>query len=110
MHSGGLRNLNGRGGEIHCPDGLPKSAPGLRQSGDEKRDGNRNLPRRINLFTIRLFARARRRSTGHQRDRADGGGNVPQPRVADDFATIRAPMEDLRREREQAHASMLARA
>ena len=32
---------------------------------------------------------------------ADGGGNVTRPRAADDFPTIRARMEELRREREQ---------
>ena len=30
---------------------------------------------------------------------------MTRPRVADDFATIRARLEDLRRERELAHAS-----
>jgi hypothetical protein len=105
MHSDSLRYLNGRGGEITAQDHLPKSAPGLRQPRDETRHGNRNLPLEINLITIPLVGRAHRRSTGHQRDQANGGGNVTRPRAADDFATIRARMEDLRRERERAHAS-----
>jgi hypothetical protein len=32
------------------------------------------------------------------------GGNVTRPRAADDFATIRARMEELRRERERGEA------
>jgi hypothetical protein len=36
---------------------------------------------------------------------ADGGGNVNRPRAADDFVTIRARMEELRREREGAQAA-----
>jgi hypothetical protein len=34
-----------------------------------------------------------------------GGAEVTRPRAADDFATIRARMEELRREREGAHAA-----
>ena len=34
-----------------------------------------------------------------------GGNAVNRPRAADDFATIRARMEELRRERERAQAS-----
>ena len=34
-----------------------------------------------------------------------GGADVNRPRAADDFATIRARMEELRREREGAHAA-----
>jgi hypothetical protein len=38
------------------------------------------------------------------RDQANEGGNaVNGPRAADDFATIRARLEELRREREQAN-------
>jgi hypothetical protein len=33
------------------------------------------------------------------------GGNMNRPRAADDFATIRARMEELRREREAVHAT-----
>jgi hypothetical protein len=46
-----------------------------------------------------------RQSAGHQGStQNDGGGNVTRPRAADDFATIRARMEELRREREGAQA------
>ena len=38
-------------------------------------------------------------------DGAGGGGNATRPRAADDFATIRARMEQLRREREAAKPS-----
>jgi len=38
------------------------------------------------------------------RDQADRGDAVNRPRAADDFATIRARMEDLRREQEPAQA------
>ena len=39
-----------------------------------------------------------------------GGTDVNRPRAADDFATIRARMEELRRERQQAERAEKARA
>jgi hypothetical protein len=44
---------------------------------------------------------AAKRCTGQPHSTlVDEGGNVTRPRAADDFATIRARMEELRRERE----------
>jgi len=60
------------------------------------------LPWEINQYDLS------RRPVGierHQNSTKRMGGNMNQPRAADDFATIRARMEELRRDREGVHAS-----
>ena len=60
---------------------------------------------------IRIALAGAKRSTGHKLDISRWRGSVTQPRAADDFATIRARMEELRRERagEQATENELPR-
>jgi hypothetical protein len=73
-----------------------------------------NLPRRgaeccLEVLTLLAIASVRRRPdvqpATKARTRTMGGGNMNRPRAADDFATIRARMEQLRREREAAYAT-----
>jgi hypothetical protein len=47
------------------------------------------------------------RDAGLKARQTDGGGDMCQTRAADDFATIRARMEELRRERERADAAKM---
>jgi hypothetical protein len=47
------------------------------------------------------------RDAGLKARQTDGGGDMSQTRAADDFATIRARMEELRRERERADAGKI---
>jgi hypothetical protein len=64
----------------------------------------RDLHGKINQITI-----LSRRPAGLERrensTKPMGGDAMNRPRAADDFATIRARMEELRRERETAHAT-----
>jgi hypothetical protein len=64
----------------------------------------RDLHGKINQITI-----LSRRPTGLERrensTKPMGGDAMNRPRAADDFATIRARMEELRREREAVHAA-----
>jgi hypothetical protein len=61
--------------------------------------------KRDQLFPVTNFAR-RLYSGAEQRAglKHEDGGNVNRPRAADDFATIRARMEELRRENSQVPA------
>jgi hypothetical protein len=61
--------------------------------------------KRDHLFSVTNFAR-RLYSGAEQRPKLknEKGGNVNRPRAADDFDTIRARMEELRRENSQVQA------
>jgi hypothetical protein len=61
--------------------------------------------KRDQLFPVTNFAR-RLYSGAEQRSslKNEKGGNVTRPRAADDFATIRARMEELRRQNAQVPA------
>jgi hypothetical protein len=57
------------------------------------------------LTTLRSFGAGPRATERHQNSTKRMGGNMNRPRATDDFATIRARMEELRREQEAVHAS-----
>jgi hypothetical protein len=57
------------------------------------------------LTTLRSFRASPRAIERHQNSTKSMGGNVTRPRAADDFETIRARLEELRREREAVHAT-----
>jgi hypothetical protein len=57
------------------------------------------------LTTLRSYRACPRAIERHQNSTKRMGGNVTRPRAADDFAAIRARMEELRREREGAQAA-----
>jgi hypothetical protein len=57
------------------------------------------------LTTLRSYRAGPRAIERHQNSTKRMGGNVTRPRAADDFATIRARLEELRQEREAVHAT-----
>jgi len=57
------------------------------------------------LTTLRSFRAGPRGIERHQNPTKRMGGNMNRPRAADDFAIIRARIEELRREREAAQAA-----
>jgi hypothetical protein len=54
------------------------------------------------LTALRSYRACLRAIERHQNSTKRMGGNVTRPRAADDFATIRARLEELRQERERA--------
>jgi hypothetical protein len=60
----------------------------------------RDCPFPVTIFAWRLYSGAEEPA----RLKNEKGGNVTRPRAADDFATIRARMEELRRENAQVPA------
>ena len=62
------------------------------------------------LTTLLSYRAGPRAIERHQNSTKRMGGNVTRPRAADDFATIRARMEELRRQREQAETGEKATA
>jgi hypothetical protein len=57
------------------------------------------------LTTLRSYRAGPRAIERDQNSTKRMGGNVTRPRAADDFATIRARLEELRQEREAVHAT-----
>jgi hypothetical protein len=86
-----------------------KRQKGVRTREKAARRWSENLPTKLDLSTI-AFAASQAMHRSSKLDQSDGGGNVAQPRAADDFEVIRARMEELRRERDAAEKNLRSEA